>query len=83
MTRGYGTMDYEIIEYRADKLVKVSILVNGAPVEALSLICHRENAGWRLYRGQHSQPPEHPHALPGKCSDGTIAAGRTAKLRRC
>ena len=44
MTRGYGTMDYEIVEYRADKLVKVSILVNGAPVEAFSLICHRENA---------------------------------------
>ena len=44
MTRGYGTMDYEIIDYRADKLVKVSILVNGAPVEALSLICHREKA---------------------------------------
>ena len=47
MTRGYGTMDYEIIEYRADKLVKVSILVNGAPVEALSLICHREKAETR------------------------------------
>ena len=47
MTRGYGTMDYEIIEYRADKLVKVSILVNGAPVEALSLICHRDKAETR------------------------------------
>ncbi len=47
MTRGYGTMDYEIIDYRADKLVKVSILVNGAPVEALSLICHREKAETR------------------------------------
>jgi GTP-binding protein LepA len=44
ITRGYGTMDYEIIEYRADNLVKVSILVNGNPVEALSVICHREKA---------------------------------------
>ena len=44
ITRGYGTMDYEIIEFRADKLVKVSILVNGEPVEALSLICHREKS---------------------------------------
>ncbi len=44
ITRGYGTMDYEIVEYRADRLAKVSILVNGAPVEALSLICHRDNA---------------------------------------
>ena len=32
ITRGYGTMDYEIVEFRADRLVKVSILVNGAPV---------------------------------------------------
>jgi len=47
ITRGYGTMDYEIIEFRADKLVKVSILVNGQPVEALSLICHREKAETR------------------------------------
>jgi GTP-binding protein LepA len=44
MTRGYGTMDYEVIEYRKDRLVKVSILVNGMPVEALSIICHRDNA---------------------------------------
>ena len=47
ITRGYGTMDYEIIEYRADCLVKVSILVNGQPVEALSLICHRDKAETR------------------------------------
>ncbi|MDG1137304.1 MAG: translation elongation factor 4, partial [Phycisphaerales bacterium] len=44
ITRGYGTMDYEIVEFRADRLVKVSILVNGAPVEALSVICHKEKA---------------------------------------
>jgi GTP-binding protein LepA len=44
ITRGYGTMDYEITDFRADKLVKVSILVNGQPVEALSMICHREKA---------------------------------------
>jgi GTP-binding protein LepA len=47
MTRGYGTMDYEIIGYHQDKLVKVNILVNGVPVEALSLICHRDNAEYR------------------------------------
>ena len=47
ITRGYGTMDYEITEFRADNLVKVSILVNGQPVEALSMICHREKAELR------------------------------------
>ena len=47
ITRGYGTMDYEITGYHADRLVKVNILVNGEPVEALSLICHRDNAEQR------------------------------------
>jgi GTP-binding protein LepA len=47
MTRGYGTMDYEIIGYRPDRLAKVNILVNGQPVEALSLICHKDNAEQR------------------------------------
>jgi GTP-binding protein LepA len=47
ITRGYGTMDYEIIGYHSDRLVKVNILVNGEPVEALSLICHRDNAEMR------------------------------------
>ena len=44
ITRGYGTMDYEIIEFRPDNLVKEGILVNGEPVEALSMICHRDKA---------------------------------------
>jgi GTP-binding protein LepA len=44
ITRGYGTMDYEITGYRADNLAKISILVNNQPVEALSLICHRTNS---------------------------------------
>ena len=44
ITRGYGTMDYELIGYRADRLVKVDTLVNGMPVDALSFIAHREKA---------------------------------------
>ncbi|MGP1346663.1 MAG: translation elongation factor 4 [Phycisphaerales bacterium] len=47
MTRGYATMDYEVVGYRTDKLVKVDVLINGDPVEALSLICHRDNAEQR------------------------------------
>ena len=43
-TRGYGTMDYEVIGYRANDLVKLDILVNGQPVDALSVICHRSKA---------------------------------------
>jgi GTP-binding protein LepA len=46
-TRGYGTADYEISEYRAGDMVKMDILVNGIPVDALSVIVHREKAPYR------------------------------------
>jgi GTP-binding protein LepA len=43
-TRGYASMDYELFDYRAEKLVKVDILVNGEMVDALSIICHHDAA---------------------------------------
>jgi GTP-binding protein LepA len=46
-TRGYGSFDYELIGYRPSDLVKLDILVNGDPVDALSLIVHREKAHQR------------------------------------
>jgi GTP-binding protein LepA len=46
-TRGYGTMDYEIIGYRPADLVKMDILVKGNKVDALSTIVHRENSDRR------------------------------------
>ncbi|MCH8966455.1 MAG: elongation factor 4 [Planctomycetes bacterium] len=46
-TKGYGTADYDMTGYRAGKLVKLDILVNGVPVDALSVIVHREKAEWR------------------------------------
>ena len=47
VTHGYGTMDYEVIGYRAADLVRMDILVHGNKVDALSLIVHRSTADRR------------------------------------
>jgi GTP-binding protein LepA len=47
MTKGYASMDYELSDYRESNLVKVDVLVNGDPVDALSLIIHRDKAAMR------------------------------------
>ncbi|NCC24114.1 MAG: elongation factor 4 [Deltaproteobacteria bacterium] len=44
MTKGYASLDYEVIDYRPSDLVKLDILINGDPVDAMSVIVHRENA---------------------------------------
>jgi GTP-binding protein LepA len=47
ITRGYGTMDYHLKEFRSDRLVRMDILVNGTRVDALSIIVHRDKAEYR------------------------------------
>ncbi|MBU3912194.1 MAG: translation elongation factor 4 [Candidatus Omnitrophica bacterium] len=47
MTKGYGSLDYEIIDYRPGYLVKLDILINGQPCEALSSIVHGDKADYK------------------------------------
>lgn len=46
-TRGFASMDYELCGYRRDDLIKLDMLVNGEPLDALSIILHRDNAFFR------------------------------------
>ena len=49
-TKGYASLDYEVLEYRVSDLVKVDMLLNGDQVDALSFIAHREKAYQRARR---------------------------------
>ncbi|MBL7717022.1 MAG: elongation factor 4 [Bdellovibrionales bacterium] len=47
ITKGYASMDYELVDYRESTLVRMDILVNGDAVDALSLIIHKDKAAYR------------------------------------
>jgi len=47
ITSGYGSLNYDLIGYQASDLVKMDILINGEPVDALSVITHRDKSQHR------------------------------------
>ncbi len=49
ITRGYASMDYQFLEYRRENLVKLDVLVNEEPVDALAMIVHKDHA---YHKGQ-------------------------------
>jgi GTP-binding protein LepA len=82
-TKGYGTMDYEMTGFQAGDLVKLDILVNSMPVDALSIIVHRgmaESRGRRLITRLRKEIARHQFEIPIQAAiSGKVIARETIK----
>jgi GTP-binding protein LepA len=81
VTQGYGSFDYEILDYRENELVKLDILVNGEKVDALSQIVHKDKARQRALHACErlkEEIPRHMFKIPIQGAvGGTIIARET------
>lgn len=86
MTRGYGSMDYELAGYQKSKLVKLDILVHGQPVDAFSSIVHLEKAekkGRELCKKLKEILPRQMFRIPLQAAiDGKVIARETLSAYR-
>jgi GTP-binding protein LepA len=80
VTRGYGSFDYELVGFAAADLAKLDVLVNGDPVDALSLIVHRDAAqsrGSELARKLKEFIPRQQFPVAIQAAVGTRVIART------
>ena len=80
LSRGYASMDYEFLEYRKSDLVKITILVNKEPVDALAFIAHRSKAyqiARKVVEKLKELIPRHQFQIPIQAKAGGRIIART------
>ena len=87
VTQGYGSFDYELIDFRVTDLVKLDILINGQRVDALSQIVHRNNAVTRARNACEKLRDEIPRqmfkiAIQGAIGGNIIARKTVSPFRK-